>query len=385
MARVTKKIIYNDEESYTSPDGAQMFGKGEDKSASSSPLIQAQLLLGKIKEAAGTATNYLRFTPLGGLDVGFLKTKARVNIKGDGVRVYDEEGGESTRTDKDGFKVIREDEVISEFGETVTIGSKETGKKNVHIEDDSFQFRQGETILCKMTPFTGANGMNIGNDYDHFYISRDTAGRIGGYINAATTKVAHFDLISRGVNSSSPEFILQGCNFASEGTNYLGTTYLGSAYSDYAYHFSGEKGIYSDDQQKYLCRNFIVDNADTTALGNNSYGTRVYGSTCWANAQWEFPSDMRLKDKTADLTDEDDEILLNLDTFRHTWKDKRDERTHVGISAQQLQEEMDKHHKDGIVNKSEGYLGVAYTELIPMLIHLCQSQQKQIDELKSKL
>ena len=79
MARVTKKIIYNDEESYTSPDGAQMFGKGEDKSASSSPLIQAQLLLGKIKEAAGTATNYLRFTPLGGLDVGFLKTKARVN------------------------------------------------------------------------------------------------------------------------------------------------------------------------------------------------------------------------------------------------------------------------------------------------------------------
>lgn len=162
--------------------------------------------------------------------------------------------------------------------------------------------------------------------------------------------------------------------------------------NDVALHFSGEKGIYSDDQTGYLCRNFIyTGTTKCTALGNNSFATRIYGSSVWSNKSIST-SDINLKENLKKLNKNTDNLILNLDTFEFTWKkdtEEYDGEKHFGFIAQNVKKEMENQS----LNSSEyglitdiGYgLGLSYNEFIPMLAHLCQSQQKEINELKQRI
>lgn len=136
-----------------------------------------------------------------------------------------------------------------------------------------------------------------------------------------------------------------------------------------------------------------LSNASTNHfyVGNTSYPTTLRGSTI-ASSTTISQSDIRLKTNIQDLDSSTDSVLLGLDTFAFKWNkgaEDRDERKHYGVSAQQLMEQLKKQgistDKLHLVQELEGQYYVCYTEIIPMLIHLCQSQQKEIEMIKEKL
>ena len=190
-------------------------------------------------------------------------------------------------------------------------------------------------------------------------------------------------------NSTSAKVVL---SIDADTTYLTGPVYLAdpSKSNHYNLHVDDECGIYCDGMSAYLLRMYDYQGEGAgTALGNTSYITRVFGKTCWTWVAWTVRSDMRLKKEVESLTDKMDNVLLNLDTFSHKWKDNDDGRRHVSVSAQQLQKELKAIGVDpaenGLVTDDGGYLGVTYTELVPALIHLCQTQQKQIDEIMGRL
>ncbi len=116
------------------------------------------------------------------------------------------------------------------------------------------------------------------------------------------------------------------------------------------------------------------------------------------------PSDMRLKENVVRLCDEERgttslENIMGLDVIHYNYKatamlEENDSsqlrgdyeealstelsRRHYGLSAQELQ----KVYPDLVVEGQDGYLGVNYTELVPILIRSIQELKQQVDELR---
>ena len=116
------------------------------------------------------------------------------------------------------------------------------------------------------------------------------------------------------------------------------------------------------------------------------------------------PSDMRLKENVVRLCDEERgatslDNIMGLDVIHYNYKATamRGEsdtlqlrgdyegalstelsRRHYGLSAQELQ----KVYPDLVVEGQDGYLGVNYTELVPILIRSIQELKQQVDELQ---
>lgn len=90
-------------------------------------------------------------------------------------------------------------------------------------------------------------------------------------------------------------------------------------------------------------------------------------------------SDRRLKENIQPL-DNSLEKVLQLNPAQYQWVDPEKEGVSYGLIAQELAEVY-----PGLVKKrSDGYFGVNYIELIPVLIKAVQEQQLQIQELKAE-
>ena len=93
-------------------------------------------------------------------------------------------------------------------------------------------------------------------------------------------------------------------------------------------------------------------------------------------------SDMRLKDKVGNL-DNALAKVCSLDGFLYTWNDKAEsadkETLQVGVSAQQVQEVL----PEAVEESDNGYLGVKYDKLIPLLIESIKELKAEVEELKS--
>lgn len=147
------------------------------------------------------------------------------------------------------------------------------------------------------------------------------------------------------------------------------TTYM----FGYGSRDSSEGASYFDGHAVYMRSN-----------GNISFTAGTSG-TISGNKAYTNTSDIRLKTDIESL--DTDDIILNLKPFKFHWKDAEsyDRDDHYGVSAQDLKELLENKGLGGIVSETNEYLGVAYSELIPMLIHLCQSQQKEIETIKERL
>lgn len=133
-----------------------------------------------------------------------------------------------------------------------------------------------------------------------------------------------------------------------------------------------------------------VNTSNQLNIGQSGAWGTVYvyaTSTFTGNKAYSGTSDIRLKKDIEYLSKETDDVILNLKPFKFHWKDKDkyDKEDHYGVSAQELKGQLDSKSLGGIVTETDGYYGVRYSELIPMLIHLCQSQQREIEEIKEKL
>lgn len=96
------------------------------------------------------------------------------------------------------------------------------------------------------------------------------------------------------------------------------------------------------------------------------------------------PSDIRLKTNAKSLRAEKGILdnLLKMDVLSYNYKaeveDSDANKRHYGLSAQELQ----KVYPDLVYKGQDGYLGVNYSELIPLLIRAIQELKEEIDNLQ---
>ena len=113
-------------------------------------------------------------------------------------------------------------------------------------------------------------------------------------------------------------------------------------------------------------------------------------------------SDERLKEKISNVDNALDKVL-SLNGFYYKNNDLAksvgytDENIQLGLSAQEIQKvapeivklaafDMDTDEGGNITSKSgEDYLTVNYAKLVPILVEAIKEQQKQIEDLKSKI
>jgi hypothetical protein len=110
-----------------------------------------------------------------------------------------------------------------------------------------------------------------------------------------------------------------------------------------------------------------------------------YGATSWtAN------SDLRLKNVTGNIENAV-ESLMTLKPIKHTWKSDNSNKEHLALIAQEVEKVfpqlIDKSKLNrGINTSTDGteYLGVRYTELVPVLVKAIQELNEKIKTLENK-
>ena len=128
---------------------------------------------------------------------------------------------------------------------------------------------------------------------------------------------------------------------------------------------------------------FTVATADGSGPIYHSGGLTVNSSSnIFYATDFVASSDERLKIKVGTLDNALDKIC-SLDGFLYTWNDKAEsedkETVQVGVSAQQVQEVLPEAVDEG----DDGYLGVKYDKLVPLLIESIKELKAEVEELKS--
>lgn len=110
-----------------------------------------------------------------------------------------------------------------------------------------------------------------------------------------------------------------------------------------------------------------------------SAGAGVYLSSTSATS-WTANSDERLKNITGKIENALDAIST-LTPAKFTWKSDETNTPQVGLIAQEVEKVLPE-----VVDKNaDGYLGVRYTETIPLLVAAIQEQQTIINNLKARI
>ena len=167
----------------------------------------------------------------------------------------------------------------------------------------------------------------------------------------------------------------------------------------------GQIGLYSQEMSNYVARYYIAGSTKSTAIGNNSYQTRIYGSSVWANKAVST-SDVRLKQDFQSL-DKFEDLYMQLQPVSFKYIDGYDksEDRYFGLKAQpteKLFEDMGENPDDyamfnkfGIdhedIKKRIGYdvdfdeeHGLDYTNLITLNTHMVQKTRRELAELQKE-
>lgn len=121
-----------------------------------------------------------------------------------------------------------------------------------------------------------------------------------------------------------------------------------------------------------------VDSSANNFVVYNDGGVGVYVQD-GANS-WTGTSDERLKNITGKIENAIDAVKT-LTPAKFTWKDDEDQKPQVGLIAQEVEKVL----PEVVGENSDGYLGVRYTETIPLLLAAIQEQQEQIEQLKAEV
>jgi hypothetical protein len=131
---------------------------------------------------------------------------------------------------------------------------------------------------------------------------------------------------------------------------------------------STQSATYNDTRIAFNSTNFYV-------LNNGSTGVNLAsGSTAWI-AQ----SDIRLKDVIGTYTNAITDIL-KIEPIKYVFKNDMDTKR-VGVSAQSVQSVV----PEAIAVGEDGYLGVRYTELLPIVIAAIQELSTKLDAAEARI
>jgi len=110
----------------------------------------------------------------------------------------------------------------------------------------------------------------------------------------------------------------------------------------------------------------------------NQAGTGVYinnGGTSWVGS-----SDLRLKNIHSQITGGLSSIS-QLNPVKYSWKNDEKNTQYIGLIAQEVEAVI----PDVVSEDDNGYKGIVYTELIPVLISAIQELKAEIETLKSQI
>jgi hypothetical protein len=114
------------------------------------------------------------------------------------------------------------------------------------------------------------------------------------------------------------------------------------------------------------------------AIWQNASGTDQGGVyLSYGATSWTANSDLRLKDINGTIDNALDKIMT-LRPVNFSWKSDETKKEMLGLIAQ----DVEKVFPQLIDENRDGYMGVRYQELVPVLIAAIQEQQAQIEELK---
>jgi hypothetical protein len=174
--------------------------------------------------------------------------------------------------------------------------------------------------------------------------------------------------------------------------SYVASDYFRSTGATGWYNSTYNGGIYMIDTtwvRVYADKAFYTGNTSNAAIAAAGDIVAYY-------------SDERLKEKISNVDNALDKVL-SLNGFYYKNNDLAksvgytDESLQLGLSAQEIQKiapeivklaafDMDTDEEGNITSKSgEDYLTVNYAKLVPILVEAIKEQQKQIDDLKSKI
>ena len=180
------------------------------------------------------------------------------------------------------------------------------------------------------------------------------------------------------------------------GTSFQGIADAYNSYSIAEAKMEANSGSYTGNAHSFAG---LTANATKYASGSSfntvSHYLWVQGATDtdeWsgiiASTNITIDSDERLKEdfeKAEDLSD----LLLNIEPYVYSWKDRRTNKRHIGFKAQDVQKALsDLTNADDyalVETSPSGYLSLSYTELIPLLVAQIQKQNKRIEELERKV
>lgn len=343
-------------------------------SNASTALSRANTAISDASDAAKTATNYLGYlssaTGLCVHDSG--NTSNFVNVNSSSVNVY-----------KSGNKV-------AEFGSTIKLGNtSSTSGFYQEIGSSNITLYRGTTLQGGIHSDGGTNssGISISNtnsstDYDGakvkcYYggveLTHNNTNSTAGRAYAALVKHANLGNVLM-LGSGTNMYIEPGYGVRSSSGQLLGESTQGNVLvgwgikdSGGALNLYGYSGIYA--RSKFHA-----------ASGGDYTGS------------WTSTSDKRLKEKIEALNSNVDDVILDLKPVEYDLKEDESGTRYFGLIAQDVAETLEKYGYDSkkysTVNElgnPEGYLGIDYNDFIPMLIHICQSQQKKIDDLEERL
>jgi hypothetical protein len=91
-------------------------------------------------------------------------------------------------------------------------------------------------------------------------------------------------------------------------------------------------------------------------------------------------SDIRLKNVTGPITNALDTVN-KLNAIRYTWKDERDDKEHIGFSAQDVLELV----PEAVYGSEETEYGISYGKLVPVLVEAIKELAAEVEALKKKV
>ena len=254
---------------------------------------------------------------------------------------------------------------------------------NLHnmVTNGSLFYRNGSGAIQGINNFAG---LSITSDLSgNMYLVNTGASGISGTANQVIVSVATTSLGTKDytlslpqniATSSSPTFA--GLTVGNLNTNNNGYVGIGDDVTlrDYGSVNSFRVQGQQNPDQGYIC----FGNSNNTTLGRTGTGALTYGGDFTAAGNITAFSDKTLKKDVITLENSLDKVL-NLRGVSFTKIDSN--KKGIGVIAQEVQEVL----PEVVVENSDGILSVAYGNIVGVLIEAIKEQQKQIDELKSKI
>ena len=100
-----------------------------------------------------------------------------------------------------------------------------------------------------------------------------------------------------------------------------------------------------------------------------------------ANGAWQSSSDIRYKENIRTISSSLNKVLAIRGVEYNVIGDDPDKRKQIGFIAQELEKIL----PEVVSTDSEGFKGVAYAKLTPLLLEAIKEQQQQIDDLKREI